>query len=67
MKKMNAKLMGCLYVGAVYAVGAFLGYRAGRSKGRLEMYCQLKNNEIEEDLARLRQDFPEFFEEKEES
>ena len=64
---MKERLIGGLYVGVVYAVGAYLGYRAGRSKGRLEMYCDMAREQHEKAMEELKRDHPELFEEEEES
>lgn len=62
---MKDNIKASLIVGAVYAVGGYLGYRAGKSKGKLEVHLeQLKGNYNQLDKL-LKEKYPEKFEDEE--
>ena len=47
-KHVKASLGASIFVGAVYAVGGILGYRAGKSKGKLETHLEQLNENHEQ-------------------
>lgn len=63
---MKNKIMGSLgfglYVGLVYAIGSYLGYRLGKSSGRFEADLEHLEREIERDMRELEEKYPELFE-----
>lgn len=62
---MKSSVKSSLIVGAVYVVGGYLGYRTGKSKGKLEVHLeQLKRNYSQLDKL-LKEKYPEKFENEE--
>lgn len=53
-----------LYVGFVYVVGSYLGYRLGKSTGRLEAEIDHIEKDIERYEKELKERNPELFEEE---
>lgn len=54
-----------LYVGFVYAVGSYLGYRLGKSAGRFEAETEHMIEEIERMDKELKEKYPVLFKEEE--
>lgn len=53
------------YVMLVYTVGSYLGYRVGRSRGKLEVYSEQLLDQLDKTMDKMRDKFPEYFNDEE--
>lgn len=53
------------YVAAVYAIGSYLGYRVGKSQGRLEVYLENTLERLDKNMTEMREKYPEYFNDEE--
>ena len=65
--KVNFKsgLGAVAYVAMAYSVGVYLGYRVGKSQGRLEVYVKKAMDQLDKDMAEMQEKYPEYFSDEE--